>query len=167
MAAANSEAQSLRESLGVRAACISWDCKGILTPILRTWVQKSTPSFTKSRTCGGLKKKTPFFREIRNAGAAPPSVPECPPPPPPGGSNTIRCTVRFNIVELATPLHVVAGSSMYFSGSSDILRGLGTFAPLNKVFISLFFDMRKLKRFATHSSVQDLSTRTTNDKKRI
>ena len=44
------------------------DCKGILTPILRTWVQKKYPSFTKLRTCGGLKKG-PFFREIRNTGA--------------------------------------------------------------------------------------------------
>ena len=42
---------------------------------------KKYPPFTKSRTCGDLKKY-PFFREIRKAGAPPPpppppSVPEC------------------------------------------------------------------------------------------
>ena len=46
LAAANSEAQSLRESLGVRAAYILWIVRGCSPPppppILRTWVQKST-----------------------------------------------------------------------------------------------------------------------------
>ena len=58
------------------------DCKGILTPILGTWVQKRT-LLLQNRGHAEVLKKTPFFREIRNAGAAP-SVPECPPPPPRG-----------------------------------------------------------------------------------
>ena len=57
------------------------DCKLIFTPILRT---KKYPSFTKSRTCGGLKKNT-FFREIRKK--------RCPPPPP-----------GNNIVDILAPL---------------------------------------------------------------
>ena len=40
---------------------------------------KKYPSFTISRTYGGLKKD-PFFREIRNAGAAPPLYLSAPPP---------------------------------------------------------------------------------------
>ena len=46
------------------------DCKGISTPILRTWVQKSTLLL---QICGHAEvlKKDPFLREIRNAGAAP------------------------------------------------------------------------------------------------
>ena len=43
------------------------DCKGIFTPHTSYLGSKKYPSFTKSRTCGGLKKD-PFFREIRNAG---------------------------------------------------------------------------------------------------
>ena len=50
------------------------DCKGILTPILRTWVQKST-LLLQNRGHAEVLKRYPFFREIRNAGA---------PPPPPG-----------------------------------------------------------------------------------
>ena len=63
------------------------DCKGILTPILRTWVQKST-LLLQNRGHAEVLKKDPFFREIRNEGAPPPP-PLCtwvppPPPPPPG-----------------------------------------------------------------------------------
>ena len=47
------------------------DCKGILTPILRTWVQKST-LLLQNRGHAEFLKKDPFFREIRNAGAPPP-----------------------------------------------------------------------------------------------
>ena len=39
-----------------------------IVTILRTWVQRNYPSFTRSRTCGGLKKD-PFFSETYNAGA--------------------------------------------------------------------------------------------------
>ena len=46
------------------------DCKGILTPILRTWVQKST-LLLQNRGHAEVLKKDPFFREIRNAGATP------------------------------------------------------------------------------------------------
>ena len=46
------------------------DCKGTFTPHTSYLGTKKYPSFTKSRTCGGLKKD-PFFREIHNAGAAP------------------------------------------------------------------------------------------------
>ena len=35
------------------AAYISWIVRGFSPSILRTWVQKKDPSFTKSRTCGG------------------------------------------------------------------------------------------------------------------
>ena len=45
------------------------------------------------------------------------------------------------------------------------LRGHGTFAPLNRAFFCFFFDMWKLKRFATYSLELELSTRSTNDKK--
>ena len=44
------------------------DCKGILTPILRTWVQKST-LLLQNRGHAEVLKKT----QVR-----PPSVPECP-----------------------------------------------------------------------------------------
>ena len=42
----------------------------ILTPILRTWVQKIT-LLLQNRGHAEVLKKDPFFREIRNAGAAP------------------------------------------------------------------------------------------------
>ena len=55
------------------------DCKGILTPILRTWVQKST-LLLQNRGHAEVLKKTPssakYVTKVR-----PPSVPECPPPP--------------------------------------------------------------------------------------
>ena len=50
-------------------------CKAFFTPHTSFLGTKKYPSFTKSPTCGGLKKK--FIREIRSAGAAP-SVPQCP-----------------------------------------------------------------------------------------
>ena len=81
MVAANSEAQSLRESLVVRAACISLIVRGFSPPILRTCVQKKYLSFTKSRTCGGLKKTPSTAKYVTR-------VP--PPPPPPPGSKTGR-----------------------------------------------------------------------------
>ena len=71
--AANSETQSLWESLGVRAAYISWIVRGFSPPICllhklgHAEVLKKTPSSAKYVTC-----------------VRPPSVPECPPPPPPG-----------------------------------------------------------------------------------
>ena len=51
----------------------------MLTPILRTWVLKSTLLL---QNCGHAEvlKKDPFFREIRNEGAAP----LCTSVPPPG-----------------------------------------------------------------------------------
>ena len=59
------------------------DCKGILTPVLRAWVQKST-LLLQNRGHAEVLKKTPssakYVTRVR-----PPSVPECPPPPPPGG----------------------------------------------------------------------------------
>ena len=60
------------------------DCKGILTPILRTWVLKST-LLLQNRGHAEVLKKDPFFLEIRNEGAAPLGtwVPPPPPPPPP------------------------------------------------------------------------------------
>ena len=57
------------------------DCKGILTPIPRTWVQKSS-LLLQNRGHAEVLKKDPFFREIRNAGTGP-TAPECPPPPSP------------------------------------------------------------------------------------
>ena len=51
-------------------------CKGILTPILRTWVQKST-LLLQNRGHAEVLKKTPssakYVTQVR-----PPSVPECP-----------------------------------------------------------------------------------------
>ena len=72
MAAANSEAQSLRESLGIRAVYISW-IVGIFTPHTSYLGTKKYPSFTKWRTCGGLKKdpSAKYVTQVR-----PPSVPE-------------------------------------------------------------------------------------------
>ena len=58
MAAANSEAQSLRESLGVRAAYISWIVRRFSPPIHRTWVQKST-LLLQNRGHAEVLKKTP------------------------------------------------------------------------------------------------------------
>ena len=55
------------------------DFKRILTPILRTWVQKST-LLLQNRGHAEVLKKDPFFREIRNAGA----TPLCTWVPPPG-----------------------------------------------------------------------------------
>ena len=46
------------------------DCKGFLTPILRTWVQKST-LLLQNRGHADVFKKDPMFHEIRNAGAHP------------------------------------------------------------------------------------------------
>ena len=42
------------------------DCKGILTPILRTWVQKSN-LFFQNRGHAEVLKNDPCLREIRNA----------------------------------------------------------------------------------------------------
>ena len=79
VAAANSEAQSLRESLGVRAAYISWIVRGYSPPILRTWGQKST-LLLQNRGHAEVLKKTPssakYVTRVR-----PPFVSECPPPP--------------------------------------------------------------------------------------
>ena len=95
VAAANLEALSLRESLGVRAAYISWVVRGCSPPILRTWVQKS-PLLLQNRGHAEVLKKTPssakYVTRVR-----PLSVPECPPPPPsppPGFLYIIGDTVR-------------------------------------------------------------------------
>ena len=70
VAAANSEAKSLWESLGVRAA-YNLLIGGVFLPPFTLYLgTKKYPSFTNLRTCRGLKKDH-FFREIRNAGAAP------------------------------------------------------------------------------------------------
>ena len=57
------------------------DCERIFTPILRTWVQKST-LLLQNRWHAEVLKKTPssakYVTRVR-----PPSVPESPPPPPP------------------------------------------------------------------------------------
>ena len=76
MAAANSEAQSLRESLGVRAAYISWIVRGFPPPILRTWIQKST-LLLQNRGHAEVLKKTPSSAKYMYLFAPPP-----PPPPP-------------------------------------------------------------------------------------
>ena len=47
------------------------DCKGISNPHTSYLGTKEYPSFTKSHTCGGLKKD-PFIHEIRNLSAPPP-----------------------------------------------------------------------------------------------
>ena len=92
MPAANSEAQSLQESLGVRAAYISWIVRGFSPPILRTWVQKST-LLLQNRGHVEVLKKTPssakYVTRVR-----PPSVPEFPPPPP-GGIDRIVSSGAF------------------------------------------------------------------------
>ena len=63
------------------------DCKGIFTPHTSyLGTKKKYPSFTKSWTCGGLKKD-PFFRGILNASAAPLYLS---PPPPPREMNMIN-----------------------------------------------------------------------------
>ena len=70
------------------------DCKGIFTPHTSYLGTKKYPSFTKLRTCGGLKKD-PFFREIHKAGVAPLCT-WVPPPPPRGAINrwiNYCCTV--------------------------------------------------------------------------
>ena len=46
------------------------DCRVILTPILCTWVQKST-LLLQNRGHAEVLKIDPFFREIRKAGGAP------------------------------------------------------------------------------------------------
>ena len=66
----DSDAQSLRESLGVR---------GDFQPLFFVPGFRKYPSFTKLRTWGGLKKD-PYLLEIRNAGCAPPLYPRVPPP---------------------------------------------------------------------------------------
>ena len=70
VAAANSEAKALWESLGVRAEYISWIVGVFLPPFTLYLGTKNYPSFTNLRTCRGLKKDH-FFREIHNADAAP------------------------------------------------------------------------------------------------
>ena len=56
VASANSEAKSLWESLGVRAAYISWIVGVFLHPFTLYLGTKKYPSFTNLRTCRGLKK---------------------------------------------------------------------------------------------------------------
>ena len=78
------------------------DCNGILTPILRTMVQKSTLLLQK-RGHAEVLKKTPssakYVTKVR-----PPSVPECPP----RARMTVGCSVLHNIAtgrgELQPPL---------------------------------------------------------------
>ena len=82
VAAADSETQSLRESLVVRAADTSWIVKkGIFTPHTSYLGTKNYPFFLQNRGHAEVLKKT-TFREIRNMGAAP-LYTWVPPPPPP------------------------------------------------------------------------------------
>ena len=55
------------------------DCKGIFTPHTSYLGTKKYHSFTKSRTCGGLKKTPSSAKYVTRL--RPPSVPECPTPP--------------------------------------------------------------------------------------
>ena len=54
------------------------DCKGNFTPHTSYLGTKKYPSFTKSRTCGGLKKTPSSAKYVTQV--RPPSVPECLPP---------------------------------------------------------------------------------------
>ena len=83
------------------------------------------PSFTKSRTCGGLKKD-PFFREIRNVGAPPPPLYLSAPPPPPAmcclNYDDVKITVYIvqdiSLLSMTTevvPTHFYAKKTMYKS----------------------------------------------------
>ena len=85
MAAANSEAQSLGESLGVRAAYILWIVRGFSSPILRTWVQKSTLLLQNRGHAEVLKKTPSSAKYVTRCGPPlyPSSTPPTPPPPPP------------------------------------------------------------------------------------
>ena len=82
VAAANSEAQSLRESLGVRAAYISWIVRVFSPPILRTWVQRST-LLLQNRGHAEVLKRTPSSAKYENR-CGPPLYLSAPPPPLPG-----------------------------------------------------------------------------------
>ena len=90
MAAANSKAQSLRESLGVTAAYISWIVRGFSPPHFEPGYEKVSLLF-QNRGHAEVLKKTPssakYVTKVR-----PPSVPECPspPPPPPPGPLTLE-----------------------------------------------------------------------------
>ena len=66
--AANSEAQILGVTRRQSHVCFV-DCKGILTLILRTWVQKCT-LLLQNRGHAEVLKKDPYCK-ICNAGAAP------------------------------------------------------------------------------------------------
>ena len=77
------EAQALRESLGVRAADISWIVRGFSPPYFVPGYKKVL-FFYKSRTCGGLKKTPSSVKYVTRV--RPPSVPTSnsyPPPPSP------------------------------------------------------------------------------------
>ena len=81
MASANSKALVTSGVTQRQSHVYFVDCKGILTPILRTWVQKST-LLLQNRGHAEVLKKTPssakYVKRVR-----PHSMPECPPPPPP------------------------------------------------------------------------------------
>ena len=85
LAAANSEAQILRESIGVRAAYVSWIVRGFWPPYFVPGYKK-VPFFYKIADMRRSSKKTPssakYVTKVR-----PPSVPECPPP---GSPQTVR-----------------------------------------------------------------------------
>ena len=93
-------------SLSVRAAYISWMVRGFWTPILRTWVQKSTLLLQNRGHAEVLK--IIFFRKIRNAGAVPPLYLGDPP-----GSVFINSRTKLTIyiylflIQLMTVFHVV------------------------------------------------------------
>ena len=75
--------ESLRESLSVRAAYISWIVRGFWPPYFVPGYKK-VPFFYKSRTCRGLRKD-PLFPRNTSRGCGPPLYPTAPPPPPPTG----------------------------------------------------------------------------------
>ena len=116
---------TLRQSCGYFV-----DCKGILTPILRTWVHKST-LLLQNRGHAEVLKKDPFFREIRNEGAAPPLYLSAPPPPPPG----------FFLLQVVMIIHLYKGWALAYGLMTRLILMrmgiLGHFMP--KIIIKACF----------------------------
>ena len=100
MAPADSEAQSLRESFGVRAAYVSWIVRGF-DPHTSHLGTKST-LLLQNRGHAEVLKKDPFLCETRNEYASPPPpVPECPPPPPPSPRTKILASAIFSALSIS------------------------------------------------------------------
>ena len=97
MAATNSEAQSLRESLGVRAAYISWIVRGFRHPFFVPRYKK-VPFFYKITDMRRSSKKTPSSaKNVTRVRPPPPLYLSAPPPPPPPPPPGIRSTVMISI----------------------------------------------------------------------